>query len=70
MNIDVWGMDYPYKDDLKVAQEVECMMEVGNCSEETAALVVLISQLKYVAYQVKRLACTVAEWEAEWEEQK
>lgn len=62
---------YPLKDDcLKLAEKVEIIQDAGSCSESTAALIVLAEQFRDMAYQLNRLACTVAEWEAEWEEQK
>lgn len=62
---------YPLQDDyLKLAEKVEIVQNAGNCSENTAALIVLADQFRDIAYQLKHLACTVSERGAEWEEQK
>ena len=46
-----------------LAEQVEYIERNAECSEETAALVVLAKQVKDVAFHVNRLVSVVAEWE-------
>lgn len=62
---------YPVQDDcLKLAEKAEIIQNAGNCSENTAALIVLADQLRDVAHHLNCLSCTVADLKAKWEEQK
>ncbi len=62
---------YPLKKDfLKLADQVGIIQEAGRCSETTAALVVIADQFRDIAYQLNRLNCTIAEFEAELEDRE